>query len=109
MVATDLDRTLIWEDGALRERTLAALRRADRAGLRVIVVTGRMMQSLWRVLEPAGVREPIICYQGGLVADADGALAAARPSRSSWRGRRSARGRPERTSERVRRRRAVRD
>ena len=28
VVATDLDRTLIWEDGALRERTLAALRRA---------------------------------------------------------------------------------
>jgi len=72
VVATDLDRTLIWEDGVLGERTLAALGRADEAGLRVIVVTGRMMQSLRRVLEPAGVREPSICYQGAVVADADG-------------------------------------
>jgi Cof subfamily protein (haloacid dehalogenase superfamily) len=38
----------------------------------VIVVTGRMVQSLRRVLEPAGVDEPVICYQGAVVADAEG-------------------------------------
>jgi len=38
----------------------------------VIVVTGRMVQSLRRVLEPAGLRDPVICYQGAAVVAADG-------------------------------------
>jgi Cof subfamily protein (haloacid dehalogenase superfamily) len=63
---------LIWEDGILGARTLAALRRANAAGLHVIVVTGRMVQSVRRVLDPAGLHEPVICYQGAVVADADG-------------------------------------
>ena len=56
----------------LRPRTLAALSARAKEGLRVIVVTGRMVQSVRRVLEPAGLREPMICYQGAVVADADG-------------------------------------
>ncbi|TMJ93302.1 MAG: hypothetical protein E6G67_12825, partial [Actinobacteria bacterium] len=44
-VACDLDRTLIWEDVELRPRTVAALRKARRAGLHVIVATGRMYRS----------------------------------------------------------------
>jgi Cof subfamily protein (haloacid dehalogenase superfamily) len=72
VVATDLDRTLIWDDYVLRPRTLAALARAREAGLPVIVVTGRMVQSAQRVLAPAGWSEPIICYQGAAVVAADG-------------------------------------
>src|SRR5581483_6218940 len=72
VVATDFDRTLVWTDGQLRPRTIAALRRADEAGLAVIVVTGRMVRSVRQALEPAGVRAPVICYQGAVVADADG-------------------------------------
>jgi Cof subfamily protein (haloacid dehalogenase superfamily) len=56
----------------LHERTLAALRAARAAGLDVIVVTGRMVQSVRRYLEPADLHEPVICYQGAVVADADG-------------------------------------
>ncbi len=56
----------------MRPRTLAALRRAEEAGLRVIVVTGRMVQSARRVLEPVGLGGPIVCYQGAVVAGADG-------------------------------------
>jgi Cof subfamily protein (haloacid dehalogenase superfamily) len=70
-VATDFDRTLVWEDGRLHERTIAALRAARDAGLHVIVVTGRMAQSLRRFLEPVGLHEPVICYQGAVVADGD--------------------------------------
>jgi Cof subfamily protein (haloacid dehalogenase superfamily) len=72
VIATDLDRTLIWEDYVLRPRTLAAIARAGEAGLPVIVVTGRMVQSARRVLAPAGWSEPIICYQGAAVVAADG-------------------------------------
>ncbi len=62
----------MWEDGRLHDRTLAALRATRSAGLDVIVVTGRMVQSVRRYLEPAGLNEPVICYQGAVVADADG-------------------------------------
>ena len=38
----------------------------------MIVVTGRMVQSARRVLEPSGSSEPLVCYQGAVVVDADG-------------------------------------
>jgi hypothetical protein len=63
---------LTWHDNVLRPRTLAALVAARDAGLRVIVVTGRMVQSVRRVLAPARLRDPLVCYQGAVVADADG-------------------------------------
>jgi Cof subfamily protein (haloacid dehalogenase superfamily) len=56
----------------LRPHTLATLARVEAAGIRVIVVTGRMVQSLRRVLDPAGLHEPVICYQGAAVVAADG-------------------------------------
>jgi Cof subfamily protein (haloacid dehalogenase superfamily) len=56
----------------LRPRTIAALAGTEAAGIPVIVVTGRMVQSLRRVLEPAGLHEPVICYQGAAVVAADG-------------------------------------
>jgi Cof subfamily protein (haloacid dehalogenase superfamily) len=62
----------VWEDGTLRPRTLAALRAAREGGLHVIVVTGRMVQSVRRFLAPAELDEPVICYQGAVVADAEG-------------------------------------
>ncbi len=51
---------------------MQALHDARDAGLHVIVVTGRMVQSVRRFLEPAELHEPVICYQGAVVADADG-------------------------------------
>jgi Cof subfamily protein (haloacid dehalogenase superfamily) len=62
----------VWEDGILRPRTLAALQATRAAGRDVIVVTGRMVQSVRRFLEPAELDEPVICYQGAVVADAAG-------------------------------------
>jgi len=38
----------------------------------VIVVTGRMVKSVRQALAPAGIEAPVICYQGAVVADADG-------------------------------------
>ena len=72
MIATDFDRTLVWEDVTLHARTLAAIRRARDADIPVIVVTGRMVHSIRRAFAPAGIDEPMICYQGAVVADAAG-------------------------------------
>jgi Cof subfamily protein (haloacid dehalogenase superfamily) len=62
----------VWEDSLLHARTIEALRAAERAGLHVIVVTGRMVKSIRQALAPAELSQPVIAYQGAVVADADG-------------------------------------
>jgi Cof subfamily protein (haloacid dehalogenase superfamily) len=53
----------------LRPRTLAALAAARAAGIRVVVVTGRMFRSVRPYLDKAEIRDPVVCYQGAVVAD----------------------------------------
>jgi Cof subfamily protein (haloacid dehalogenase superfamily) len=57
---------LIGKDLVLRPRTLAALDAARARGINVIVVTGRMYQSVRPYLTGP---EPVVCYQGAVVAD----------------------------------------
>jgi Cof subfamily protein (haloacid dehalogenase superfamily) len=57
------------EDLALRPRTLAAIAASRSAGIRFIVVTGRMFRSVRPYLEQAGIEEPVVCYQGAVVAE----------------------------------------
>jgi Cof subfamily protein (haloacid dehalogenase superfamily) len=53
----------------LRPRTRAAIDRVRAADTHVIVVTGRMFQSVRRYLEAAALDDPVVCYQGALIAD----------------------------------------
>jgi Cof subfamily protein (haloacid dehalogenase superfamily) len=53
----------------LRPRTIAAIAAARAQGIHVIVVTGRMFQSVRPYLQEAGLHEPVICYQGAVVAE----------------------------------------
>jgi Cof subfamily protein (haloacid dehalogenase superfamily) len=53
----------------LRPRTRAAIAALRARGLHVIVVTGRMFRATRPYLEEAGLDDPVICYQGALVAD----------------------------------------
>jgi Cof subfamily protein (haloacid dehalogenase superfamily) len=53
----------------LRPRTRDAIRRVRATGTHVIVVTGRMFQAVRPYLEQAGLEDPVVCYQGALVAD----------------------------------------
>ena len=69
MLASDFDRTLIGKDGVLHSRTRTALQAARDAGLRVIVVTGRMFRSIRPYLLEAGLHDPVVCYQGAVVAE----------------------------------------
>jgi Cof subfamily protein (haloacid dehalogenase superfamily) len=68
-LACDLDRTLIAEDGVLRPRTRRALARARETEVRVIVVTGRMFRSVRPYLVEAAIDDPVVCYQGAVVAE----------------------------------------
>jgi hypothetical protein len=45
------------------------LRAARSAGIHVVVVTGRMFRSVRPYLEQAGLDEPVVCYQGAVVAE----------------------------------------
>jgi Cof subfamily protein (haloacid dehalogenase superfamily) len=67
--ACDLDRTLIAEDAVIRPRTAAAIGAARAAGVHVIVVTGRMFRSVRPYVLEAGLDDPVVCYQGAVVAD----------------------------------------
>jgi Cof subfamily protein (haloacid dehalogenase superfamily) len=67
--ACDLDRTLIGGDAELTPRTRSAIAAAQVAGIRVLVATGRMFRSVRPYLELAGIPDPVVCYQGAVVAD----------------------------------------
>jgi Cof subfamily protein (haloacid dehalogenase superfamily) len=68
-IACDLDRTLIGEDAVLRPRTKAALAATRAAGIHVVLVTGRMFQAVRPYALEAGLDDPVVCYQGAVVAD----------------------------------------
>jgi Cof subfamily protein (haloacid dehalogenase superfamily) len=70
-LACDLDRTLIAEDVVLRPRTKRALAAALEAGVHVVLVTGRMFRSVLPYAREAGIHDPLVCYQGAVVADPD--------------------------------------
>jgi Cof subfamily protein (haloacid dehalogenase superfamily) len=61
----------VWEDGVLHPRTVAAVAAVRDAGIRVIVVTGRMFRSVRPYLEQLGLHDPVVCYQGAVVAELD--------------------------------------
>jgi Cof subfamily protein (haloacid dehalogenase superfamily) len=53
----------------LRPRTRAAIRAARAAGIHVVVVTGRMFQAVRPYVDAAGIDDPVVCYQGAVVAE----------------------------------------
>ena len=53
----------------LRPRTREAIAAVRAQGVHVIVVTGRMFRGVQPYLEQAGLDDPVVCYQGAVVAD----------------------------------------
>jgi Cof subfamily protein (haloacid dehalogenase superfamily) len=60
---------VIGEDMVLRPRTRAAIAATRAAGIHVVLVTGRMFQSVRRYALEAGIDDPVVCYQGAVVAE----------------------------------------
>ena len=76
IVFSDYDDTLTLPDGTITPRTLAAIKAYREAGGTFVVCTGRSYASVKKLLpvlygEPHPA-VPVICFQGGLVADAEG-------------------------------------
>jgi Cof subfamily protein (haloacid dehalogenase superfamily) len=57
------------EDGLLRPRTRRAIASARAAGIHVVLVTGRMFRAVRPYALEAGLDDPVVCYQGAVVAE----------------------------------------
>jgi hypothetical protein len=69
LIATDLDGTIVRTDGTVSDRTRAALRAAEEAGLVVALVTGRPPRWMKDIVEATGHRGVAVCANGALVYD----------------------------------------
>ncbi len=70
MLALDLDGTVIEPRAAVRPAVVAAVKRAQAAGVRVTIVTGRMVVGAKPIADELELDGPIVCYQGAVIADA---------------------------------------
>ncbi|MFF4218602.1 Cof-type HAD-IIB family hydrolase [Streptomyces nondiastaticus] len=69
LIATDLDGTLLRNDGSLSPRTLRALRTATGAGAEVVFVTARPPRFVDRLSAATGLTGTAVCSNGALVYD----------------------------------------
>jgi Cof subfamily protein (haloacid dehalogenase superfamily) len=72
LIATDLDGTLLDSTGKIPARNLSILREAIDKGVATTICTGRMFRSAKCFAEQIGVKIPLICYNGAMVARLDG-------------------------------------
>lgn len=69
LLAIDIDGTLVNEHDELSAPTREALKRAGRAGLRVVLATGRRYSRSLHLVAPLDIRVPLITASGALVKD----------------------------------------
>lgn len=65
-VALDMDGTSLSSEGRLADRTIEAIRRADAAGLRVVIATGRPANSVQPHIDALALPRPLpaVCFNG---------------------------------------------
>ena len=69
LIALDLDGTLLAPDETISARNREAIRRALALGIRVVLVTGRGVDTPIRVSKELGLNLPVICCHGALTKD----------------------------------------
>lgn len=69
MIATDLDGTLLGDDGLVSEANAAALRAAHEAGIIIAAATGRSRMTSVPLLEPCGAVDVAVCSNGAVIYD----------------------------------------
>jgi hydroxymethylpyrimidine pyrophosphatase-like HAD family hydrolase len=72
MVVTDLDGTLLSDDGVVSARTVAAIRSARRVGIHVVPATGRPPKAVWDLAAASGLGPLGVCSNGAALVDLDG-------------------------------------
>lgn len=74
LVATDIDGTILIPEGQFTERVKACVRNLCDAGIKVVLVTGRMNAAARLIAQDLGLDTPVVSYQGGLITDGDKTL-----------------------------------
>jgi len=69
LIALDLDGTLLAADESVSAVNRAAISRALKSGIRVVLVTGRGVDTPIRVSRELGLNLPVICCHGALTKD----------------------------------------
>lgn len=69
MVATDIDGTILKHNGEFNPAVLDCLRKLDKSGVKVVLVTGRMNRSAKKIAEIIGINSPVVSFQGALVCE----------------------------------------
>jgi hypothetical protein len=69
LIALDLDGTLLAPDESISAANRAAIGRALKSGIRVVLVTGRGVDTPIRVSHDLGINLPVICCHGALTKD----------------------------------------
>ena len=82
LVATDLDGTVVRDDGTISGRTVAAFARAEQAGALVVVVTGRPPRAMAEISGAFGHRGTAIVSNGAMTYACAGITAGIGPQ--SW-------------------------
>lgn len=72
LVASDMDGTLLGEDGAISKRNAQAIRALESRGIRFVVCTGRACEDARLPLAAQELDCDIICMNGAAVYDKDG-------------------------------------
>jgi Cof subfamily protein (haloacid dehalogenase superfamily) len=72
ILALDVDGTLLDPGGTLRPRTLDAVTRAARAGIRPVLCTGRRYRRARPIAHQLGIETPLVCNSGAIIKDPAG-------------------------------------
>lgn len=64
LIASDLDGTLLQDDGSISKETVRMIKEAEQQGIRFMVATGRSYNSAKQAINRAGLHVPILCMNG---------------------------------------------
>lgn len=73
-IASDMDGTLLTGKGSISEKNKQAIEHAQSRGVEFVVATGRSYQEAQYALKQVGVSCPVICVNGAMVVDQNGAI-----------------------------------
>lgn len=74
IVFSDIDGTLLTSQHRITPATAAKIRAVVQGGIPFILVSSRPPQGIFPLQRALGISSPIVCFGGGMVMDADGAV-----------------------------------
>lgn len=72
LIASDMDGTLLNEKMVISDINAAAIKEAERHGIKFMIATGRGYSEAWPLLQEAGISCPLITLNGAQIIDGEG-------------------------------------